>query len=101
MSTEKIYGWGLPVAASTYAKDIDFGIYLIHAAMLAIFILWGIFFTYLLIRYRKKPGVPAQRDDGHESLMGLLPDIAVTIFEIGLIFFYAIPVWSRIKIHSP
>jgi len=94
------YHWGLPVAASTFAKEIDFGIYLIHAAMILIFVLWGIFFTYLLIRYRKREGVPAE--NGHESaLKSLIPDFLVLIFEISLIAFYAIPVWSRIKMHTP
>ncbi|MBI4374929.1 MAG: hypothetical protein HY549_00610 [Elusimicrobia bacterium] len=95
------YGWGLPIAASSYAKDIDFGIRIIHWAMIAIFVLWGIFFTYLLIRYRRKDGVPAEPEDGHEGLKSLLPDIVVMVFEIGLIVFYAIPVWSRIKTQFP
>lgn len=96
------YGWLLPVAASTYAKDIDWGIWVIHVAMIAIFILWGIFFTYLLVKYRARPGVAAQREDKHAGhLKSLAPDIAVMIFEIGLIFFYAIPVWSRVKLEFP
>ena len=95
------YGWGLPVAASTYAKDIDFGIRLIHFAMFAIFILWGIFFTYLLIKYRRRDGVPARRDEKHGTFKSLIPDLLVMIGEIVLIVFYAIPVWSRIKIEFP
>ena len=94
------YSWGLPVAASTIAKDIDFGIYLIHAAMIFIFVAWGIFFTYLLLRYRRREGVRAKV--GHDNaLMSLLPDFAVLVFEIGLIAFYAIPKWSHIKMSMP
>ncbi len=97
------YGWGLPIAASTYAQDIDFGIRLIHYAMFTIFILWGIFFTYLLIRYRRRPGVAAEREKEHHGILStsLMPDIIVMVFEIGLIVFYAIPVWSRIKTDFP
>lgn len=95
------YGWGLPIAASTYAHDIDFGIILIHIAMFAIFILWGIFFTYLLVKYRRRDGVPAQRDKEHGALASLAPDLIVMVFEIGLIVFYAIPSWSRIKMEFP
>src|SRR5476649_1059051 len=108
------YGWGLPIAASTYAGKIDFGIWLIHIAMIGIFVLWGIFFTYLLIKYRKRPGVPAVREDHDDTpshisvpdsmskfsfaqllyenageLKSLLPDFAVMAFEIALIVFYA------------
>lgn len=95
------YGWGLPVGASTHAKDIDFGLYLIHGAMVLMFVLWGIFFGYLLIRYRRKKNVPAEREKDHGVWRGLLPDIVVLIFEILLIAFYAIPVWSRIKMSAP
>jgi heme/copper-type cytochrome/quinol oxidase subunit 2 len=120
------YGWSLPVAASTFAKDIDFGIWLIHAAMAGIFVLWGIFFTYLLVKYRARPGVPAVRDEHDETpahisvpdsiskvpfaqflyknqgaLKSLAPDIAVMIFEIALIVFYALPAWSKIKMSVP
>ncbi len=120
------YGWGLPIAASTYASKIDFGIWLIHAAMIGIFVLWGIFFTYLLIKYRKRPGVAAVREDHDDTparisvpdsiskfpfaqmlyqnsseLKSLLPDFAVMAFEIALIVLYALPVWSRIKMQMP
>jgi cytochrome c oxidase subunit 2 len=120
------YGWGLPVAASTYAGKIDFGIWLIHIAMIGIFVLWGIFFTYLLIKYRKRDGVPAVREDHDETpakisipdsiskfpfaqllyknsseLKSLLPDLLVMVFEIALIVFYALPVWSSIKMKMP
>ncbi|MHB2025251.1 MAG: cytochrome c oxidase subunit II [Elusimicrobiota bacterium] len=94
------YGWGLPIEASSYARSIDGGLLVIHAAMLVIFVLWGIFFAYLLVRYRKKEGVAARRDEGH-GLGSLIPDLVVVIFEIVLILFYAIPVWSRIKVDIP
>jgi cytochrome c oxidase subunit 2 len=120
------YGWGLPIAASTYASKIDFGIYMIHVAMILIFVLWGIFFTYLLIKYRKRPGVPAVREDHPEppveiaavdaaatlpiatmlsqnmdELKSLTPDFIVLGFEIALIVFYALPSWNAIKIAMP
>jgi cytochrome c oxidase subunit II len=95
------YGWGLPVQASTIAKDIDSGIYVIHGLMFAIFILWGIFFTCLLIRYRQKEGVPAERHEEKGLLSGLWPDITVMALEILLIVFYAIPGWNRIKLNFP
>lgn len=97
------YGWGLPIAASTYAKDIDFGMRLIHWAMFTIFILWSIFFVYLLVRYKRREGVPAEREPEHHGIItkSLIPDIVVMVFEIGLIAFYAIPVWSRIKSRFP
>jgi cytochrome c oxidase subunit 2 len=120
------YGWGLPIAASTYAGKIDFGIWMIHIAMVIIFVLWGIFFAYLLVKYRKRPGVPAQREDRAEppaeiaaadaasalplatllyrnmdELKSLAPDLIIMGFEIALIVFYALPAWNAIKISMP
>lgn len=94
------YGLTLPIQASTFAQEIDFGIYLIHAAMIGIFVLWGIFFTYLLIRYRRRPGVAAEHKEGN-VLYSLIPDFLVLIFEVSLIVMYAIPVWSKIKMQFP
>ena len=94
------YGWGLPVQASTFAKDVDFGINLIHAAMILIFVLWGIFFAYLLFKYRRREGVKASY--GHEGILkSLIPDFIVLLFEIGLVVLYAVPGWGRMKLHAP
>jgi len=120
------YGWSLPVAASSYAGSIDFGISILHVAMLGIFALWGAFFIYLLVKFRAKPGVKAVREDHDETpahisvpdafsklpfvqllyrnrgeLKSLIPDAIILTFEVALIVFYAIPVWSRIKANMP
>ncbi len=102
------FGWSLPVAASSYAGSIDFGIVIIHLAMLVIFLLWGTFFIYLLVKYRARPGVVAEREDHDRTsgnitgeLKSLIPDAIILIFEIALIVFYAIPTWSKIKMQIP
>ncbi|MDP3543873.1 MAG: hypothetical protein Q8T11_15505 [Elusimicrobiota bacterium] len=120
------YGWSLPVAASSYAGKIDFGIWLIHAAMLGIFVLWGAFFVYLLVKFRARPGHRAEREDHADTpahisvpdsiskfpfaqilyknkgeLKSLIPDMVIMTFEVALIVFYAIPVWSSIKMSVP
>ncbi|MEK7232352.1 MAG: hypothetical protein AAB268_00940 [Elusimicrobiota bacterium] len=116
------YGWSLPVAASSYAGHIDFGIWLLHAVMLSIFALWGAFFVYLLVKFRARPGVKAVREDHDDApapdsssklpfaaklyrhkgeLKSLIPDAVILTFEIALIAFYAIPVWSQIKMNVP
>ena len=94
------YGWGLPVAASSFAKEIDFGLYVIHGAMFLIFILWTVFFAYLLLRYRRREGVKAQYEQG-SHWVSLAPDFVVLAFEIILIVVYAIPNWHRIKNSFP
>ncbi len=100
-SMSHAFNWGLPPAAASYAPEIDSGIALIHWAMLLILVLWGASFTYLLVRYRRRPGVGAALEDTTHSLKSLVPDLVVMVFEIGLIVFYAIPVWGRIKMNFP
>lgn len=95
------FNWGLPPTAASFAPEIDSGIALIHWAMLIIFVLWGAFFTYLLIRYRHRADVGVSLEDTTHSLKSLVPDVIVMIFEIGLIIFYAIPVWAHIKMKFP
>lgn len=94
------YHWLLPVQASDYAATIDRGLYIIHAAMALIFVLWSVFFVYLLVRYRQRDGHKADRT--HMPLsFSLAPDVAVLLFEILLIVVYAIPSWSRMKMDAP
>jgi cytochrome c oxidase subunit 2 len=95
------YGWFLPVQASSYAAEIDKGIWILHIAMFAIFILWGIFFTYLLMKYRARGGSRKAEDIKISVQASLAPDIAVLTFEILLVIFYAVPSWSDIKMNVP
>jgi cytochrome c oxidase subunit II len=43
---------GMPVAAAEHAAEIDQIIVLVHWLMAALFVGWGIFFVYTLIRFR-------------------------------------------------
>jgi cytochrome c oxidase subunit 2 len=92
---------GLPAQAAAEAVPIDFGIRLIHVAMLAMFLLWGGFMAWCLIRFRARPGHAAVplRDEG--LLIAMIPDALVVIFEVALILSYGIPYWSRLKMHPP
>ena len=93
------YGWGLPVAASSFAKEIDFGLYVIHGAMFLIFILWTVFFAYLLLRYRRREGVKAQYEQGPTGCPS--PGFRGPGLRDLLIVVSAIPNWHRIKNSFP
>ena len=96
------YTVGLPVAASTYAARVDYTLHLIHWAMGIIFVLWGLFFTFCLIKFRRKDGVPADYAAASKGgLLSFAPDIAVLVFEIWLIFFLGLPIWAQIKEEFP
>lgn len=94
------YGLGLPIAASSFARDVDHGIYLLHASMITIFLAWSVLFVYLLIRYRARPGRNAEYGSGRRWWL-FVPLVLVFSDEIYMIAHYAIPTWGRIKMNLP
>jgi cytochrome c oxidase subunit 2 len=94
------YTLGLPIAASTYAAKVDACLKVVHYGMFVVFVLWAIFFGYCLIRFRRKPGVAAGHGLSH-GFGAYMPDVAVLVFEIWMIFFLGLPVWSTIKEDLP
>jgi len=94
------YGWGLPVQASSYAAEIDWLMYIIHIAMLLIFVLWTGYMIYCLIKFRKKEGVAAVYS--HKTGIGsYVPDVAILVFDIWLIFIIGFPIWANIRENLP
>lgn len=94
------YGWFMPVQASSYAAKIDFGIWGIHILMGGIFVLWLVYFSYLLFAYRQREGHKAERVHiSHKA--SLAPDVIILGLELVIVFFYAIPSWSDIKMSAP
>lgn len=94
------YTVGLPIQASTFAAQIDHSLNLLHIGMVVIFVLWGIFFTYCLIRFRRGRNPIASRADvGHTS--SFVPDAAVLIFELWLVFVFGLPIWAQVKQDFP
>jgi cytochrome c oxidase subunit 2 len=94
------FGWGLPDAASTYAGVIDWGIIAIHWAILVIFIAWSAYFAYLLVRYRRREGVAAATPPGHHW-QALAAGAFILFAETGMILFYDLPVWAKIRTDFP
>lgn len=94
------YGWGLPVAASTYASKIDGSLHILHGAMILIFVLWAIYMAYCLVAYRASKHPVAVYTKEH-SKWALLPDWIILAFEIWLIFIVGIPIWAHIREELP
>jgi cytochrome c oxidase subunit 2 len=88
---------GLPIAASTHAGDIDRMIVLVHWLMLVLFVGWGAFFLFVLVRFRRSAN-PKASYVGAKGKFAKSTEIAVAIVEIVLLVFYAIPAWAtRVK----
>jgi cytochrome c oxidase subunit 2 len=84
---------GLPVQASTHAGDIDQMISIIHWLMLVMFVGWGIYFAYVLIRFRKGANPKANYEGAHGTF-AKGTEIAVVIAEMVILLVFAIPAWA-------
>jgi cytochrome c oxidase subunit II len=95
------YTFGLPIAASTYAGKVDKSLDLLHVAMTLIFVLWGLFFILALVKFRRGANPKANYEASKGGLASFLPDLAVLLFEVWLIFVVGLPIWAEIKEDFP
>lgn len=85
---------GMPVAASAHAGEIDQMIVMVHWLMFVLFIGWGIFFVYVLLRFRKSAN-PRASYEGAKGKVSKGIEVAVAVIEAVLLVGYAIPAWAR------
>jgi len=91
---------GLPALASTTGAQIDSLIGWIHIFMFVLFIGWGGFFTYTLIRFRKSRQ-PVANYTGVKSHATNYLETAVLVIEMVLLFGFSIPLWAARVDHVP
>jgi len=92
---DPILNWlGLPVAASAHAGEVDRIMALVHWLMLVLFVGWGIFFVYVLLRFRS--GAHPKADyRGVRGSWSNWVEGGVLVAEIVLLAFFSIPFWTR------
>jgi cytochrome c oxidase subunit 2 len=84
---------GMPPQASTHAGQIDHMMVLVHWLMLVLFVGWGAFFLFVLVRFRKRAN-PRANYAGAKGKLAKGSEIGVAIVEVVLLVFYAIPAWA-------
>ena len=84
---------GLPVQASTHAGEIDNLISLVHWLMFVLFSGWGVFFVFVLVRFRKGAN-PKANYVGAKGKISKGLEVGVVVVEAVLLLFYAIPAWA-------
>jgi cytochrome c oxidase subunit 2 len=84
---------GLPVQASTHAAELDHMTVLIHWLMLVLFVGWGLFFMYVLFRFRRGAN-PKASYEGAKGKLAKGLELGVVVAEAILLFFYALPAWA-------
>jgi cytochrome c oxidase subunit II len=84
---------GMPPAASSHAAEIDQMSVLVHWLMLVLFVGWGAFFLFVLVRFRRGAN-PKANYAGAKGKIAKSTEVAVAIVEVALLLFYAIPAWA-------
>lgn len=84
---------GLPIQASAHASQIDEMIILVHWLMAVLFVGWGTFFIYTLIRFRAGAN-PKADYEGVTSHTSSYLEIGVAVVEAVLLVGFAIPAWA-------
>src|SRR5260370_3157851 len=82
-----------PIQASTHAADVDHMTVLVHWLMLVLCVGWGLFFVFVLFRFRKGAN-PKADYVGAKGKFAKSTEIAVVVVEALLLFVYAIPAWA-------
>ena len=84
---------GMPVAAAAHADQIDQIIVVVHWLMAVLFVGWGLFFVYCLVRFRA--GAHPKAD--HHGVGGTISKIVeggVLLAEIAILVFMSMPAWA-------
>jgi cytochrome c oxidase subunit 2 len=82
----------LPPAASAHAADVDAVIVLVHLLMLLLASGWGLYFIWVLVRFRRGRQ-PRPGDRAASGRVALTIETAVVMAEAALLVVIALPVW--------
>jgi cytochrome c oxidase subunit II len=85
---------GMPVAAAAHADSIDQIIVLVHWLMAMLFVGWGLFFLYTLVRFRAGAN-PRADYHGMKGTFSKYIEGGVLAAEIILLVFLAMPAWAE------
>jgi cytochrome c oxidase subunit 2 len=85
---------GMPVAAAEHAGEIDQIMVIIHWIMALLFVGWGVFFVYTLVRFRAGAN-PRASYHGIKGTLSKWVEAAVLVTEIVLLVFFSIPAYGE------
>jgi cytochrome c oxidase subunit 2 len=91
---------GMPLNASSHGARVDSMMLLIHVIMLVLFVGWGLFFVYCLVRFRKKAN-PKADYLGVTNHRSTWIEGAVALAEAIILIALAFPIWSDLKAKPP
>ena len=98
--TEFLQRW-MPVDGSAHGAELDYMTGLLHWLMAVLFVGWGLYFIYVLFRFRAGAN-PKANYHGVKSHFSSYVEIAVVVAEVILLIGFAIPAWARwVTPHDP
>ena len=91
----------MPLDASTHGAELDSMNAWVHWLMAILLVGWGVYFVYVLLRFRAGRS-PKANYDGVKSHFGTWVEGGVVVVEAILLIGFAIPAWARwVTPHSP
>jgi len=92
--------WYLPPDISKHGGGIDRLIKFLHYFMGVLFVAWGIFFVYCLVKYRQRRGQSASQDM-IKAKPAKYSEIVVAVIEGVLLLAFSVPIWASVKNDLP
>lgn len=84
----------LPELASQHGGALDHTLNLVHWLMLVLFVGWGLFFTFVIVRFRKGRN-PRADYAGVKSHASTWLEVGVFAAEVVLLVGFSIPLWAQ------
>lgn len=91
---------GLPALAATHGGQIDSLLGWMHVFMLVLFVGWGGFFAYTLVRFRRSRH-PVANYTAVKSHASSYLEVGVAVVEGILLFGFSVPIWAARVDHIP
>ncbi len=94
------YGVLLPPDVSVHGHVQDELFWIVHVFMGILFVAWGIFFVYCLVRFRQRANHRASCEP-IKAKPSKYSEIAVAVIEAVLLLGFSIPIWASVKNDIP
>ncbi|HJO03297.1 MAG TPA: hypothetical protein QGG47_04915 [Acidobacteriota bacterium] len=84
----------MPVNGAAHGQALDEMSALVHWLMVILFVGWGIYFVYVLFRFRAGAN-PRASYKGATSHVSQYVEVGVAVVEVVILIFFAIPAWAN------
>jgi cytochrome c oxidase subunit 2 len=89
---ERFLAQYMPLDASQHGPQLDRLNAMVHWLMLILFLGWGLYFVYALMRFRKSKN-PKASYDGAQTHLSTYSEAGVALVEVVLLLVFSIPAW--------